>query len=236
MTDKVSTAHGHATLPALTSFGKVKSRGFFTKFHLQSAKLAIESTIALEKQFRNNPTKQEDIKTNYIAYSSTAISAVVAALESNINELFIGFRENHKIQTNYSHSKIISNAISVFCGEDPFNTIVKKSKPALVKYNFYSTLVAKNDTITAKEEMNLKFIIEIRNNLIHFMPEWDDDLRNHKSLKNQYKNQFLTKFQLSSLYPAGSTFFPYLLVNASCATWCLDIIEDFISEYNSRVR
>ena len=84
-----------------------------------------------------------------------------------------------------------------------------------------------NTKIENKTEEAVNLIIKIRNALIHFTPEWDNDLIKHKKIEKSVKNHF----SLSPLYSDESIFFPYRCLSADCAQWATTTSRSFIEKY-----
>jgi uncharacterized protein YutE (UPF0331/DUF86 family) len=233
-----NTVDIHFTAPMPKISFTAKQRANFTHYHLNSAKMFANHAIELEKYCNDDQQKKNEVHKDYISYVSSSVLASVAALESNINEMFIDFREKYEAvhkNTDSNTNKMIEaiNAFSVI--KDMFVHIIEKPKPVLSKYKTMSLLIKERNIISEKEETIIKFIIRLRNNIVHFMPEWDNDLNEHESIEKTYKNQYSGKFSLSPIYNSGAMFFPYLCLSADCSSWCLSSVKKFIENYKSNI-
>ena len=216
-----------------------KSRDNFTHFHLNSANIFINSAFNLEHTYTKNDVPDE-IRLDHISYTSSAVIASVAALESNINEIFTDFINKYKVildQKPDEHKtlRLLNEAAKMFSDNDLFNTIRKTQRPTLIKYKTMAILKEKPNNIFSKSENNLIYIIKISNNLIHFSHEWDNELITYKKLETIYKSQYKDTFSLNPFYDKKHTFFPRLCLSASCAKWCRSEIDSFIKKYNAAI-
>ena len=55
----------------------------------------------------------------------------------------------------------------------------------------------------------------MRNALIHFTPEWDNNLDKHEKIEKEVKKH--NHFKLSRFYSKETMFFPYRCLSGSCA-------------------
>jgi len=225
------------TAPMSKTSATAKQRANFTHYHLNSAKMFATRAVELEEYCKDDQQKKNEIHTDYISYVSSSILASVAALESNINEMFIDFREQYEAahKNNATPTNMMVQAINVFSDDDMFKAIIGKPKKVISKYMLLSVLKNKGHLIEETYYPTLAFIYELRVRIVHFMPEWDCEKRKHESIKENYKKNFSTDFSLSSIYHKNALFFPYLCLSASCATWCMNTVQEFIAHYKSVV-
>jgi hypothetical protein len=228
----------HLTLPMREISTSTKQRANFTHYHLNSAKKFTDCALELEAYCKNDNQKKNKIHTDYISYVSSSILASIAALESNINEMFIDFREKYEttIKGTVSDTYKMVEAINAFSvSDDMFVNIMKKPKPVLSKYKTLSWLIKGVNITQTKKEDELKFIVRLRNNIIHFSPEWDNSLGEYGKIEKIYKNQHVGNFSLSPIYSDGAMFFPYLCLSADCSQWCMNSVKQFIEEYRLNI-
>lgn len=226
-------------IPSITASMIGKSRDNFTHFHLNSADIFINSAFNLEQTYTKDDAPEE-VKLDHISYTSSAVIASVAALESNINEIFTDFINKYKVLLDKKPDenktlRLLNEAVKMFSDKDLFKTIRKTQKRTLVKYKTMAILKEKLNSISNKSENNLNYIIKIRNNLIHFSPEWDNELINYKELEAVYKSQYKGAFSLNPFYDKKHTFFPRLCLSASCAKWCRAEVDSFIKKYSAAI-
>lgn len=175
-----------------------KQRANFTHYHLNSALIFANCAKNLEIYCQNNQSRKNEVHIDYISYVSSSILASIASLESNVNELFIDFNEKYQAVHKGTDSitcKIVDaiNTFSVI--DDMFVQIMKKPKPVLSKYKTLSLLIKGTNVVNKNIESNLKFIIKLRNSIVHFSPEWDNELDEYSKIEKTYKNQYANKFK-----------------------------------------
>lgn len=224
MTD--NTGSLSATLPAFTCHATGKSRGNFTMYHLNSASLNANLALDIEQGYDHIESTPETIRKNYISHVSASIISSVAALESKINE--------HIVDNEAPIREKILELGDIFFSE--FKKIKKNNEviseissttSAISKYKMINYVMYENIKIENKTEEAVNLIIKIRNALIHFTPEWDNDLKEHKKIEKSVKNHF----KLSPLYSDDSTFFPYRCLSADCAQWATTTSRSFIEKF-----
>ena len=225
-----------ATLSIPTASMAGKSRDNFTHFHLNSANIFINSAFNLEQTYSKDDASEE-VKLDHISYTSSAVIASVAALESNINEIFTDFINKYKVLLDKKPDenktlRLLNEVVKIFSDNDLLKTIGNTRRPTLIKYKTMAALKEKSNSISQKSENILTYIIDIRNNLIHFSPEWDNELISYKKLEAVYKSQHKKAFSLNPFYDKQHTFFPRLCLSASCAKWCRDKVDSFIKKYS----
>ena len=232
-----NTIDVHFTAPMPKISDKAKQRANFTHYHLNSALIFANCARELEKYCKDDQQKKNVIHVDYISYVSSSIMASVAALESNINEMFIDFREQYEAahKNNATPTNMMVQAINVFSDDDMFKAIIGKQKKLISKYMLLSVLKNKGHLIAETYYFTLAFIYELRVRIVHFMPEWDYEKRKHESIKENYKKHFSSEFSLSPIYHKNALFFPCLCLSASCATWCMNTVKEFIGHYKSEV-
>jgi hypothetical protein len=149
------------------------------------------------------------------AYASDSVLSSVAFLESAINP-FISDAD-----TNVQTGMALSNLW-------PF---VEKQR-ILDKFQF--TLAAACRPMFDKGQppyQDAALLIHLRNALVHFKPEWDDELQDHLKIETQLRN----KFPLNPLPGDLDIFFPKKCLGHGCAQWSMDTAEKFIAEFYRRM-
>lgn len=217
--------------------GTAKQRANFTHYHLNSAIIFANCALELEKLCGDDQKKKNETHLDYISYVSSSILTSVAALESNVNELFIDFQEKFKNlpKDKYPDTHKMVKAINTFSSIDIFKHVKQNHKPAIVKYNTLSLLIKGKDIISQKEATDISFIVDLRNSIIHFMPEWDNELKKYDKIEKTYRGQYVNKFSLSPIYNENAMFFPCLCLSSSCAFWCNASVEKFINTFKSEI-
>jgi hypothetical protein len=70
-------------------------------------------------------------------------------------------------------------------------------------------------------------LVELRNALVHFKPEWDDDQVLHAKLDKRLAGKFPT----SPFLDSSAVFFPMRCMSHGCAAWAVRSARDFGDEY-----
>jgi hypothetical protein len=75
-------------------------------------------------------------------------------------------------------------------------------------------------------------LVELRNALTHFKPEWDHSLDRHARLREKLRD----RFDSCALAPkTGMIWFPHACMGAGCAKWSVLVVRDFITDFCSRL-
>ena len=96
----------------------------------------------------------------------------------------------------------------------------------VVIFLFKGTSIPQDSTIN-----DVQYLIAIRNKLIHFIPEWDNDFKYFTKLENDRKDRFTD----SPFFSKENHFFPYRCLSASCASWALKTVHSFSKIFESHV-
>jgi hypothetical protein len=75
-------------------------------------------------------------------------------------------------------------------------------------------------------------LIELRNALTHFKPEWDHSLDRHARLRERLKGRFESCVLAQK---AAMIWFPHACMGAGCARWSVGVVRDFIVDFCSRL-
>ena len=74
-------------------------------------------------------------------------------------------------------------------------------------------------------------VVKLRDCLVHYKPEWDDETGQHQKLEDRLRG----KFALSPYAPTGSLWFPHQCLGAGCAQWAVDTTRRFSDEFCDRL-
>lgn len=75
-------------------------------------------------------------------------------------------------------------------------------------------------------------LVELRNALTHFKPEWDHSLDRHARLRERLKG----RFENCGLAPnTGMIWFPHACMGAGCATWSVTVVREFVADFCTRL-
>lgn len=221
-----TTGNISATLPKCTAGISVKTRANFTHYHQQSALINAQFAREIESDKKHQTSNNEIVKVRYISHISSSIISSCASLESKINEFIVDNLE--KIDERIEEVDI--NTLQSFKKIKKKEDIIKRLKnvtSTILKHKMLYDLEMAGCALGKMEEERLDLLVKIRNSLIHFTPEWDNNLNNHKNLQNRTRNHFT----LSPFYSSDTIFFPYRCLSANCAEWGIKISKAFIETH-----
>lgn len=147
---------------------------------------------------------------------SSAILFAVAALEADANEIFIDANIHLK-----EYDKDLLDEI--------WNLIEKKT--ILEKYEMVLFL-KKKERFDKGDPMyqDAASLIKLRNALVHFKPEWDNEKREHKKIEDRLRG----RFALSPFLPVGTEFFPKSCMSHGCAEWAIKAALAFRTYFSNK--
>jgi hypothetical protein len=198
-------------LPEIHGTGRVIST--FALQHLMAAALFTRQAWEIERQNQGVPfgTFFEDIR----SYVSGAIMCSAAALEANINELFIAHGGPLRCA--------LSNFDTQFWGEKGI-----ERKRILVKYQEAMRILGKKKFPQhAPFFEDVQCLIAMRNSLVHFKPLWDPRRMKDVDLIEKLQN----KFALSSFCDEGADFISMKCMSHACAAWAVLATITFVREF-----
>mgnify|MGYP001570242603 CR=1 FL=1 len=214
------------------SFGMMKTRAGFTKYHLFAAQNAASTASEIENKYKSATPSQNDLDL-YLSQISTAIICSVAALESNINEYIIDHKEHIDTASVISEPKVLKKYGKTPKKHVPNNNELSKvllqNTNLIFKYDIVWFIKKKDLLPENKHKHDIRYLTKLRNALTHFTPEWSNALSKHINLKKGRKN----RFTLNPFYAPGSLFFPYHCLSASCAMWSCKVSNEFLMLFKS---
>ena len=193
---------------------RIKSN--LSTLHLQSAAYFSRESAKCEKV----KEVTEDLLSQHRAYVTASITLSIASLESTINELFVeAVHENKK-----SFSHLQPNVPYLLT--ELWNQVERFS--ILEKYQLVLVISGKRKFVKGKPPyQEIDSAIRLRNALVHYKPEWDNEKKEHKKLEGRLKSNFL----LNPFSKPDQAFFPHMCLSHGCAEWvvksCLKFIESF---------
>jgi len=215
----MSTGHGSVTLPGLTvSTAKIqlRQRSGYAVQHLMAA--ARFSRQCGEVEAANQGNTLGPFVDEQRSCVSATIMLSVASLESNINE--------HLADAEVSLAELPGGAREQFC------QLISRL-PILEKYDrvlAVKCLEPFDKGATPCQDVDI--LIALRNELVHFHPEWHDQQDRHKKLGKR----LMYRFPLSPFYSQGSeVMFPDRFISHGCTRWAVDSALKFMKLFASKV-
>lgn len=217
MSDEIDVAGSvNVQLSPVVSSVTLRQKSAFAIQHLRAA--ANFSRQCGVIQVENSGKPLGPFYDGQIACVSATVMLCVASLESNINEYLstpdVLFSDcSSDIQREMSdligRLSIIDKYQKVLCakGIEPFD---KGSLPL----------------------QDIEILITLRNEFVHFHPEWHDEQQRHERLGRK----LVGKFGLSPFIPADQgVVFPQRIVSHGCTTWAVERSLDFMTQFDFKV-
>ena len=153
-----------------------------------------------------------------IACTSAAVMLCVASLESNINEYLTDTARIFPDLTDKQAAEIVDliEGLSIL---DKYNKtlIIRGSEPFSKGNPPYQDIFA---------------LIILRNEFVHFHPEWHDEQARHERLGNILNY----KFELSPfITEKAGVMFPQRIVSHGCTKWAVESTLEFVTEFEKKI-
>jgi len=216
---------GSNTLPQFTGNITAKSRANFTHYHLIAASHAYQEALSIENKYNTETPPQKELNL-YIAHFSACIMCSVAALESKINEHIVDNETEINSSRNRPLFKIYELREKAKKRDLTLSESLLSATNAFKKFNIIWHIKYGGPYLEDEISRNVKYLIEIRNALIHFTPEWNDAFTNHSNLDN-VRNDL--QFTESPFFPKDTFFIPHRCLSASCAEWSVGTSKNFLT-------
>lgn len=206
--------------PPIISFeASLRSRPNFSFQHMQEAihlmKLSRDCEVAnTGKRFGDG-----DFFNHHRAYVVGTIMTSVASVEALANEFYLDATDNllGSVLDNDSQALLAE----IWTEVDRFY-ILKKFQIAL------SAIKKNKFDVSRNPYQDVSLLINLRNMLVHFKPEWDTDPKNSEKIAKKLRG----KFELNPFYPQDDPiFFPFKCLSHGCAYWAVRSCLDFIFQF-----
>ena len=203
---------------------KVKTRAYFSTYHLWAAKHFADECQVIENA--HSGTSKFDIRHRALAIASIVESG--AFLESAINELFKDCADDHASYTNSMPSATVAAMKTQW---NSWHANGRVTKPTLDKFDaaIHCCSAAPFNRGEAPYQ-DANHVLMLRNALMHFTPEWAaaDEPNRFDSLKS--------KFQPNSLmHGAGNAYFPDKCLGAGSSRWANEAVRLFADDFHARI-
>lgn len=199
---------------------RVKS-GLF-QFHLDSAIRFARACAKIESEEKHLEWPQprwDEARSNALA----AVLLAAASLESSVNEFYQQAVDNDKNALK-SLSPTQIKLLAELWSEIEKLSPVRKYQVALVAMGHEPMDKGQEPYRSADGLMRL------RNALVHFRPEWDDDLKDHRSLE-QRLSQLFPVSALADRAKGKMVWFPHKCLGAGCAEWAVESAVQFSQKF-----
>jgi hypothetical protein len=202
-----------------------KVREHFAFQHIRSAIYLAEDAKKIEA------SKNKMLFSRHAAYVSSSLLASAAFLEASINEFFCDL-EDHKT----NHYPEIGKDKENLIGELWRRGVPRTARYSILEKYDFALILTGNRPLdkSAVTYCDAKILIDFRNALIHFEPEWYSSGNHPKHEPSRFEKRTSGKFELNPfLISAGNSFFPGKCMSANCAQWAfntaISLVQDFYS-------
>jgi hypothetical protein len=182
----------------------------FAEAHMLAAVRFSRMLAEAERRCAGQPHEEQE----RLDYATACIFASVAALEAYANEFF-SMRE---VFPGYS-ARLLEKLWETF-----------EKKPLLEKFQFALLLKQCPELDTgARPYQDVAVLIDLRNALVHFKPEWESEAVQHQKLSAKLGHKFKP-----SLLVTDGPMFPRRWATEACTTWAVNSAIDFAHLFAER--
>lgn len=207
---------------SLSSSGTVNIRikHSLSKQHLRGARFFAKQALAVAEAGR---PMSEDLTGELRAYVIAAVMSAVSGLEAFVNELYIEVRDGEPKTMGKFEDRSISLMVQLW---DDIERL-----PILEKYQRALLLSGLPPFERGRPPFQeADSLVKLRDNLIHYRPEWNDSQGRHETLERRLQDRF-------SLNPTseGELWFPHQCLSAGCAAWAGRVAAEFMRDFCTRL-
>jgi hypothetical protein len=211
---------------SVRGFARVKAN--LSGLLFRSAQLLADRARAIEHAQRG--TADAPVEAELDEHRSCALGAVImaaGALEASINELFADVEDGNTDKV----GAILEDQRAVTTMGRLWPDI--EGRPILRKYQTALSLcgLAQLDQGSPIFQ-DVDNVVRLRNALMHFKPEWDDDRSVHQGLERRLRG----KFGENPMVAVGSVWFPHRCLSAGCAEWACQAVRTFVDDFSAQLK
>ena len=198
-----------------------KSRANLSYQHMQEAIHLAELSQDCEAANAGKTFGDGDFFNHHRAYVVGSIMTSVASIEARINEFYLDATDNLL-------GSILDTSQQGLLAE-LWKPLDEKRVSILQKYQIALAAIECSKFDTSKGPyQDVSLLIDLRNMLVHFKPEWDNDQKKHKKIEQKLQG----RFELNPFWPKeDSIFFPFKCLSHGCASWAVRSSMNFILEF-----
>lgn len=201
--------------------------------HIQSAALFARRSGQIEKKYDGNFSNE--LLTEYWADITASIFAAVSFLEATINELFADATEEYS-----EYPKSLNSNIKALMADMWKKGIPRTARyPILEKFDIALILARKPTFDRGKPPAkDVELVVQLRNNLIHYEPEWMSDETTASSMaatEKKLSKGLRGKFSTSPLMGKNNRFFPNKCLSYGCARWAVESSLAYSDEFYKKL-
>jgi len=192
--------------------------------HILAAALFARRALKIELDHPDEIVNSGEPYFSHMAYVTGSVLSAVASLEATINELFIDAQHGDPNIFKDPHSEFPVLLSARWEEAEPMKI--------LCKYQLALDLAEKEQFDQgAAPYQEVDGLIDLRNALVHYKPEWNTDQEKHKKIEEKLKSRFaLNPFTIST-----DAFFPKRCLGHGCAEWAVESSMAFMNEFFGRL-
>jgi len=199
-----------AVLDNVTLASTGRARMNFANTHLANAHRFAMLVHEVETSNAGQPFGPfiEDIMANGLA----TVMSSMAALEAYVNEVTFDPAAHFPAQA----PDLVASSLALIARQ-----------PILERIAFLSVLNGRaRPEFGRNPGQGVAALVDLRNALVHFRPEWPDEQKAHAKLGDRLRS----KFALSPFFDASEPLFPRACISYGCSKWAVESVRDFIVE------
>jgi hypothetical protein len=207
-------------------FIAISSRHYLSSEHLMTVRRNANRCRQLETELKG----KKNIDSEHRSCAITAVLSSVAFLEAFVNETYDDAADTRHLDPRVAglseHTRAIMREFWIASDRgERYLSVLAKYQMALV----LAGLPRLDEG--ANPYQDAKMLIELRNLLVHFRPNWHDYDETDK-LEQKMKSRFAG----STLQPPGSRpWFPVVALGAGCAEWAYDTSKALADAWSSQM-
>jgi hypothetical protein len=195
----------------LNATGRVRTN--FANKHLMNAHRFAVVVHGVERQNVGQPFGAfiDEISANVVA----SVMSSVAAVEAYVNEV------RFEAASHFPHQppELVASCLQLI-----------ERQSIRERLNFLSVLNARQKPDFGREPgQSVAALIDLRNALVHFQPEWPDEQEGHARLGKRLEG----RFALSPFYDDSAPTFPDRCMSYGCARWAVERVGQFLVEFEN---
>jgi hypothetical protein len=206
-----------AKVVATGSVGR-RVRHDIMKQYFEAAGYFADCAASIEDETQKAALKDKIETSQHRAYVVGAVVLAAMAMETCINGIYLDACSKNLKGLDDREMALLAKSWA-FLDERHLDT--------LFKYMHALLLVGKRELPPGENPyQGAKNLIDLRNALTHYKPEWDD-AKIHETIKKQLKG----RFDVNPLAPDAYLWFPEQCLGSGCAKWAVNAAEDFVRAF-----
>ena len=166
----------------------------------------------------------EVVRMEHRSYAIGAVTAAAAYLEAAINELYLQAIDRNRNTFPPERIRLAELMSHVWADVEQMTV--------LVKYQVALTLAEVRPYPKGENPYQaVDGLLRLRNALVHYKPEWDTELEEHRKLEERLAN----RFRESRLSSSSQAFFPHRCLGHGCAAWSTHTAVQFYRGFMERL-